>query len=305
MQTDQIHPTRTRLNRLRRVSVTTALVLLLSVLAACAEDEAVTLPDEAGVVDEAEPGLAPGPTPEADITPLASAMTAGNITVTDIADAPDAYIGETATVMGEVSAILGPQIFRMNEGNLLDIGDEILVVHTGGPIPPELVEDVRVLVTGTVRRFVQAEIEGDLGIDLGLDDEVEVEYESRPTIVADSITVIPTLSDIADDPSAYIGRTVTVSGEVSEILSPVVFRMNEDNLLDIGDEILVVHTGEPALVGLTDDAEILVTGTVRNFVVAEIEDDLGIALDLDADLEIEYENRVAIVADTIIVEVVE
>jgi len=298
----QTHLTRTRLNWLKRVSVVTALGLLLSVLAACADEETVTLPDEAGVVDEAEPGLAPGPTPEADITPLASAMTAGNITVTDIADAPDAYIGETATVLGEVSAILGPQIFRMNEGNLLDIGDEILVVTTTGPIPPELVEDARILVTGTVSRFVQTDIESDLGIDLGLDDDIEIEYESRPTIIADSIVVIPTLSDIADNPTAYIGRTVTVSGEVSEILNPVVFRINEDNLLDIGDELLVVHTGEPALVGLTNDAEILVTGTVRNFVVAEIEDDLGIALDLDADLEIEYENRVAIVADTIIVE---
>ena len=298
----QTHLTRTRLNWLKRVSVVTALGLLLSVLAACADEETVTLPDEAGVVDEADPGLAPGPTPEADITPLASAMTAGNITVTDIADAPDAYIGETATVLGEVSAILGPQIFRMNEGNLLDIGDEILVVTTTGPIPPELVEDARILVTGTVSRFVQTDIESDLGIDLGLDDDIEIEYESRPTIIADSIVVIPTLSDIADNPTAYIGRTVTVSGEVSEILNPVVFRINEDNLLDIGDELLVVHTGEPALVGLTDDAEILVTGTVRNFVVAEIEDDLGIALDLDADLEIEYENRVAIVADTIIVE---
>jgi hypothetical protein len=81
--------------------------------------------------------------------------------------------------------------------------------------------------------------------------------------------------------------------------------MNEDNLLDIGDEILVVYTDEPALVGLTDDADILVTGTVRNFVVAEIENDLGIELDLDADMEVEYENRVAIAADTIIVEVVE
>lgn len=104
------------------------------------------------------------------------------------------------------------------------------------------------------------------------------------------------LDDIADDPDEYIGQTVTVSGEVSEVLAPQVFRINEDNLLDIGDELLVVHTGQQTTANLAEDSEIQVTGVVHRFTVGEVENTLGIELGLDDDLEVEYENRPAIVA---------
>ncbi len=104
------------------------------------------------------------------------------------------------------------------------------------------------------------------------------------------------LDDVAGDPDAYVGQTVTVSGEVSEVLSPNMFRINNDEVLDIGDEVLVVHTGQEAATELVEETEVLVTGVVHRFTVAEIEDDLGIDLGLDEDVEVEYENRPALVA---------
>lgn len=108
----------------------------------------------------------------------------------EVAGAPDAYVGQTVTVSGEVGEILSPNMFQIDNDEVLDIGDEVLVVHTGEEAATQLVEETEVLVTGVVHRFTVAEIENDLGIDLGLDEDVEVEYEDRPAIVATGIDAL-------------------------------------------------------------------------------------------------------------------
>lgn len=213
------------------------------------------------------------------------------ITLSDIADDPATYLGQTVTVMGEVSAVLNPQVFRVNEGNLLDIGDEILVVHTADQVAGELPEDTNIRVTGTVRNFVQTEIEQDF--DFGLEDDLYVEYENRVGIVADSIEPIATVSNIDDDPEAYYGQDVTVVGDVVELVSTNAFQLDDPALLG-GDTLLVVG-GEDLTVA--DGQTVEVTGTVRQFNLTDVEGEFG--FDLEDELFGDYEGSPVIVATSV------
>jgi hypothetical protein len=67
----------------------------------------------------------------------------------------------------------------------------LLVVGATGAIPAGLKfgnDDAKVRVTGTVRRFVVADIERDYGFDLT--SEIETEFRDKPVLVANSVQVI-------------------------------------------------------------------------------------------------------------------
>jgi hypothetical protein len=215
----------------------------------------------------------------------------GFVSLSDVADDPAAYMGQTVTVAGEASEILGPQVFRMNEGNLLDIGDEILVVHTEDQAPADLAEDTNIRVTGTVRTFVEAEIEQDFDFDF--DEDLYVEYEERVAIVADSVEPIATVSNINEQPESYYGQEVTVTGDVVELESTYAFELDDPALLG-GDTLLVVG-GEDMTV--TEGETVQVTGTVRQFNLTEVESETG--FDLEDELFTDFGDRPVIVASSV------
>lgn len=102
---------------------------------------------------------------------------------------PNAYIGQTVTVAGDVEEVFGPRVFTLDEETIAGNTDLLVL----SPQRPELnLEAIDnnwlndgVRVTGTVRRMVVADVERELGWDL--DNELEVEYRDRPVIIAQSI----------------------------------------------------------------------------------------------------------------------
>ncbi len=111
------------------------------------------------------------------------------------------------------------------------------------------------------------------------------------------------ISDIIRDPDRYIGRTVTLEGEVDRVISPGIFILDREGTV-MGDEILVV-TADPLdsqaerdiAHPFRDADKVIVTGRVEQFIRAEVEDDFG--LDLDDEVEVEYENKPMISATDI------
>lgn len=92
----------------------------------------------------------------------------------------------------------------------------------------------------------------------------------------------------------YGGMYVTVMGELEHKIGPNLFKIENDELIE--DELWVVAPGGQGA-GLEDDNEVLVTGTMQQISVVEIEREYG--LDLDAELEAEFEDRVIMVADQV------
>ena len=221
------------------------------------------------------PACTPSPGPEAGTT------------VSEVANEPNAdLIGKTVNVSGEVEKIIGPKVFII-EGDRLFNDPEVLVVSaTGSPV----IDDTRVRVTGTVREFVVADIEREFDLDLA--QEFEVEFRDKPVLIATAVALTPDPGEIAEEPSLFMGKTVTVSSKVDKVISPNAFTLDDKELIG-GKELLVVGaipSGDPIHEGET----VLVTGPVRKFITAEIERDFD--FDLQPEVEVEYEGRPVVIA---------
>ncbi len=106
--------------------------------------------------------------------------------------------------------------------------------------------------------------------------------------------VPPTINNITANPAAYVGKTVTVKGEVEDLRGPQAFTLDGDGiaggeLLVVGKDPFPVVPGRTADAYLVRDDEVQVTGTVRMFVATEIEREIG--WDLDPQLEIEFQGQ--------------
>ncbi|MCC6174991.1 MAG: hypothetical protein IT305_06775 [Chloroflexi bacterium] len=255
-----------------------------------------------------------------------------------ITDDPATYYGREVAIIGEIGEVLGPRSFTLEDDDLLF--DEQMVVVSSRPLTGsdgqamslDTLEDRQVIVRGTIHQFNTSAFEERLGINLA--DEDFSDHAGQPAMIADSIILDPTLywvvgpspygnpanpgaanvdpqtqaqqatvDGIAENPSAYIGRTVTIAGEVGRALGPRSFTV-EDNDLLFDEEIAVVgarplldRNGQPYSAEALDDLRIMVTGMVRQFVRADLEREFGITFD-GADLD-GWEGRPVIVADSV------
>lgn len=118
---------------------------------------------------------------------------------------------------------------------------------------------------------------------------------SQPPVVAQTIDRNVTSDEVTDNTTNLLGRTVTIRGEVEEQIGTNTFSINDNNLFG-GNQILIVNaSGQPFVA--PNDMQIQATGEVRQFILADFEREYG--WDLDPTLYAEYENRPAIVAQSL------
>jgi hypothetical protein len=102
--------------------------------------------------------------------------------------------------------------------------------------------------------------------------------------------------EIKERPGKYMGKEVELNGEVEEIVSDHVFRVDLDGFWG-EDSILVVNSTGYNL-PLNQDDVVQVYGPVRVFVTTEIEEEVN--YDLLDSLYVDYENTPVIVASQVI-----
>lgn len=231
----------------------------------------------------------------AKYTELQAQETEGNTTIEEISEDEEVVDGEEVTVRGEVEEVEPGVSFVIQEEGFLE-GDEVLVINVSDQIVSEGAEDLPLQVTGEVGTLVMADVEEEYG--LGLDPDLYVEYESKPVIFADSIVLSPDIEDVSEDPENYYGLEIALEGEVDEIRNAYSFTLQEDELFE-GDSLLIINaTGEPTP---EEDETVVVTGMVRPFVKAELENDYDLTWDLDVqrEIEAEYSEKPVLVVDSI------
>ena len=106
------------------------------------------------------------------------------------------------------------------------------------------------------------------------------------------------VEDIEKQPGRHAGKIVTVSGEVAGILGPLAFELEGPGWL--WDAEVIVLASKPVRLGgqsLEQGDELIVTGTVRRAVVAELERELG--WDLESELEFMLPDKPVLIASNI------
>ncbi len=209
------------------------------------------------------------------------------------------FVGERITVSGEVDRVFFDGSFLI-DGEYLSLGvSEGTLVY--GSDMPSVSEDDLVQVTGTVATFFVEDVERDFGFTYE-DDPLILGYDQEFAVEADTVTVIPEglaeddptqLEDAEEEGSAeaMVGQSVTVGGEVDSIISPEAFRIGAD---EPGEGTLVI-SGDA--LGVAEGGTVAVTGTVVEFVPADIEREFG--FDVDDDLFVDFDDEFAVVADSV------
>lgn len=106
------------------------------------------------------------------------------------------------------------------------------------------------------------------------------------------------VADIQDDPSKFVGQTVTVVADVEEVHSPRAFSLDEDSPAagGIDNDLMVLSPQSGNLRDIDDqwlNNKVRVTGTVGLVNVVEIEREIG--WDLTPELEAEVGRAKAVI----------
>ena len=109
-----------------------------------------------------------------------------------------------------------------------------------------------------------------------------------------------TARQVIENPANYVGKTVTVSGDVEEIWGPRAFNMDSD--VTVGELLVIGREPFPQVAAAGNRAYVVsdvatVTGVVRLLVTADIEREIG--WDLDPQIEAEFNAKPVLIAQTI------
>lgn len=227
------------------------------------------------------------------------AASPGNVTTEEVTDNTAELIGKTVTIRSEPVEKISANTFTVSDEEFFS-NETILVVNASGQPVVLPTDDTEVQVTGQVRNFVVADINRDYDF-LDLEPNLYVEYEGKPAIIAQSIAPAPEPGEITSNPSQYYGRTIAVTGEVENILSPTTFTLDEDQLFGANDLLVLVADPKTANVPVEQNQTVAVTGVLRSFVVADIEREYDLTWDLDLQrkLEAEYSQKPVLVVQSI------
>ena len=241
------------------------------------------------------------------------------INLNEVAHSTGRLVGERVTISAMVTTIVGPHAmiigregFKITRGGedevLVVAGQDDVLVISPDPIPDVVQTGDVAQVTGTVVAFQLDDFERTHDIPFA-DRAAVAKYNGEEAVLAQSITLSPpvtgpgdkedpessdgpergvTVNEVVGQPEEYLGRRVTVSAEVEQLLS-------DHALLLSDDKLLVVSAGfGPAVM---EEATAVVTGTVQRFELRSIEAELGV--DLDDGRFAPYEGRPVVVARVI------
>jgi hypothetical protein len=218
------------------------------------------------------------------------------INAATVASEPRDFIGKTVTIKSKVAQRLGANSFTLRDG-LFSQQEPLLVVNASG-VPLNLSNgNVEVQLTGQVRDFVISDIERDYK--LNLDDDLYSGYVRKPVLIASDIALAPQPNQVAQAPEKFYGKTVTVTGEVENMKSPVLMTLHKDQLFK-GQNLPVLLTSSPK-VAINKGQKVTVVGEVRAFIANEIEREYNFSWNpnLKRQLKAEYENKPVLVADAV------
>lgn len=188
-----------------RMAVLTLTLFLGALLAACGN---TTAQPEPGTDTLGEGTALPGPGDLQDTSAteeMGEELTenigpdSGAISLSDIADNPEQFIGQTVTLRAPLGEVLGSRAFTLSDPAVVGFDSLLVVGVAEGTIPMEeeafgmdaadSAEAADVEVTGVVRQFDVAALEQELNYEFP--EPILGAYSEETALVAESVRVIP------------------------------------------------------------------------------------------------------------------
>ncbi|WP_066382624.1 MULTISPECIES: hypothetical protein [unclassified Anabaena] len=238
-------------------------------------------------------------TEEAPTVPSRQVAEQDNVTAPEVSQNTEALIGKLVTIRGQDINRVNDQVFTISDREAFG-GERIAVVNTTGePVNLPLPQDTRLQVTGTVSRLDPNTIKQEYGVDLGTNEYRE--YVGKPAIIARSIALAPTPGEINENPQLYYNKAISVPANVSEIYSPNAFLVEDREVLGVNPLLILVTDKLKDKAPIKEGERVVTTGTLRPFVITDIEREYSPAWDapLRARLEREYSQKPVLIADGI------
>lgn len=221
-----------------------------------------------------------------------------NVTIEKITGNIEEYEGQMVTVRSEVEEELGESGFVLQTDDFFG-GEPFLLLNASAEPVIRPNDEIAVQGTGTVREFILADIERDYGIDL--EDELYVDYENVPAVIAESVALAPTPEELAENPSAFYDQVIAIKAEVGEMFSSSTMTIYEEGWIDdIGLIVVGVNRDLDAEDSALQSGEmVVITGMARPLDINLLEQDPELGWDSDeiSEFESRYTDRPMIFAD--------
>ncbi|NJK79970.1 MAG: hypothetical protein HC914_08755 [Chloroflexaceae bacterium] len=137
----------------------------------------------AGLLDDLFGGYDPAVVIYAESIENAPGTATSPITINEIFEAPMAYIGQPVNLTGVVSNVYSDQVFQLEDENMLT-NAAIIVIFRDAASDLTFTVGLDMVVEGHVTTLAEAES----ALDGDMPDEVPVDYQNFPVILADTIT---------------------------------------------------------------------------------------------------------------------
>ncbi len=217
-----------------------------------------------------------------------------NLTPEEVLENTSRLTNERVTVRGEIEKLESSLAFKIKDEAIFNT-EEILVIDRSGKSLPKLPEgeDTILQVSGEVSRFNWFDAVSKYNLDLPRNEFIQ--YENRPVIYADRVVLSPSPGEISKEPEDYYYKTVAVKAEVEDIKGYGVFTLEENAIFGGRDLLVILPYGVQMP---RENNEVIVTGMLRPFTMANFERSYNLTWDLDLkkEIEAEYTNRPVLIA---------
>lgn len=220
----------------------------------------------------------------------------GLVDVAEITQNGESYLGKSVLVRNDVLKTIGQRGLILDKDRVFS-GNNILVINSFQmPLKILKTNSPEVLISGKVEQFFLADFPQKY--DINLDSDLYSQYENQLVIIAESLLLSPDPEDLTRNPEKYYNKLLAVEGEIEDQTSYGIFELDEQQVF--GGEDLIVLQPKPRI-KLDEEQTVIVYGTLRRFIVAELigNYDLGWDLSTQQQMEAEYSQKPVFVADKI------
>ncbi|MEO1093812.1 MAG: hypothetical protein AAFX01_02790 [Cyanobacteria bacterium J06638_28] len=196
-------------------------------------------------------------------------------------------------IYGDFQEELGGALFVIEEDSQRELEDILILNQSGRSFSVPEGADVAILAIGEVKPLDLTQLEAE-------DQETLAAYDGELVLHADRVTLAPDPKELVENAAAFYDEDVSVYGEVEQVNADNTFILKDPDLFE-GKGIVVIQSGEATAMTPANGDAIAVTGILRPYVIAELEEAYGLTWDLSIQeqLEADYQSIPVLIADYI------